>query len=209
MKRIIFSLAVLLVWQSCSSDDTQETVSNFYALTVGNSWVYKNYKYNPDSGNYDDTGVIDSISIVGTETINEHTYFRFRRKTTGNETEITFCNPNGVYFELVRDSLGFLVTDNGSIKYINNNYEEHLKRSHSWGDEIFELQEANVQINAEAGNFECLDVLHFVRLPDNTIAPGSNNYYYADGIGQVMETNSSVANPIHDVERRLDTYIIN
>jgi hypothetical protein len=209
MKRIVFSLVILLVLQSCSSDDAEQAEPNFYALTVGNSWVYKNYKYNPDSGNYDDTGVIDSVSIVGTETINENTYFRFRRKTTGNEAGLTFCYPNGEYFELVRDSLGFLVKDNGFIKFINNNYDEHLKRSHSWGDEIYQLQEGQIQVNVESGIYDCLDVLHFVRLPDNTIAAGSNNYYYADGIGQVMETNSTVADPIHDIERRLDSYVIN
>jgi hypothetical protein len=209
MKRIVFSLVILFVLQSCSSDDAQQTEPNFYALTVGNSWVYKNYKYNPDSGNYDDTGVIDSVSIVGTETINENTYFRFRRKTTGNEEGITFCNPNGEHLYLLRDSLGFLVSDSGSISYINNNYDEHLKRSHSWGDEIFQLQEGQIQISVESGIYDCSDVLHFVRLPDNDIAPGSNNYYYADGIGKIMETNSTVANPIHDIERRLDSYVIN
>lgn len=212
MKRIFSILFVITLFFSCSSNDESDNPEsqeeNFYALTVGNSWVYKNYKYNPTTELYDDTGVIDSVSIIGTEDVSGETYFKFRRWTTGNEENITFCNPNGEHFELLRDSLGYLVRDSGSIKFVNNNNDEILISSQFFGNEYFQLQENQIQIVTESGSFECYDMLYFVRDQNDEILPGTNNYYYADGIGLIFDTTSWVSEEIHTVERRLDSYYV-
>lgn len=210
MKCILFCLCFSILVFSCNTNDDSQSSNieeeNFYALTVGNSWVYKNYRYNQQTENYDYVGVIDSVSIVGTELINGNDYFRFRTWTTGNEEGIIFCNPNGEHFELLRDSLGYLIRDSGKIKYMNNNFEEVLVSSQDWGDQYFQLQQETQQIETVAGSFECLDVLHFVRLTNDEIAPGTNDYYYADGIGRIFETTSFVSQEIHTIERRLESY---
>ncbi|MFT5846980.1 MAG: hypothetical protein ACJARX_000052 [Psychroserpens sp.] len=125
MKRILISVCFFAYLFSCSSDDsvTLETQEyNFYALTVGDSWIYKNYRYDQNSEIYEDTGVKDSISIIGTEDLFGNTYFKFRRLTTGNEEAITFCNPNGEYFENLREFEGNLVKDDGTVKFTNSDY---------------------------------------------------------------------------------------
>ena len=212
MKRIVLLCYVCALSMSCStqssSDDQASIEENFYALRVGNSWVYKNYKYNPATQFYDDIGVIDSISIIGTEELKGQTFYKFRRYTTGNEEGIAFCNPNGEHFELLRDSIGFLIRNDGSIKYVSNNYDEHLIETQSWGDQYFQLQDNDVQIGLPSGTFTSLNLLHFVRLSNNQVAPGMNNYYYSKGVGRVFETNSFVSDDTHQIEKRLHSYTI-
>jgi hypothetical protein len=108
MKRLLLCFCIIVFTFSCSeSDNSENQISepdvNFFALTIGNSWVYKNYKYNAVTEMYGDTGVVDSISIVGIQDFSGESYYKFRRLTTGNEEEITFCNPNGEHFEFLRE----------------------------------------------------------------------------------------------------------
>ena len=211
MKRIIFTFCIITLAFSCSSDsttaaETQPPESNFYALTVGNSWVYKNYRYNPTTEVYDDTGVIDSVSIIGTEDILGNTYFKFRRLTTGNEANITFCNPNGEHFELLREYEGSLIRDDGGIKYVNNDYNEREVVDAGWGIIYDKLQEATQTVIVESGTFECLDTHRYARNENNEALPAIDHHMYSDGIGLIYDTTSFVSQPIHSIERRLDSY---
>ncbi|WP_417856548.1 hypothetical protein [Xanthomarina gelatinilytica] len=213
MKRILFAVCLFALFSSCSSNDEGNSQlqpeSNFYALTVGNSWVYKNYKYNINTELYEDTGVIDSISIVGTEQLNENTYYKFRRWTTGNEENIAFCNPNGEHFELLRDSLGYLVRDNGTVKFTNNDYTERELRVDTWGTVYEKLVAGETNVVVESGNFMSIHSERYAR--DNSSGeqfPGMDRFYYSDGFGLVFDTSSGVVNPIHVIERRLDSYNI-
>ena len=53
MTRIIYVCFFAILFSSCTTSDNNqdqlEAESNFYALTVGNEWVYKNYKYNSNT----------------------------------------------------------------------------------------------------------------------------------------------------------------
>ena len=80
MKKLIFIISIITILTSCNSDDDTSSQTNFYALTVGNSWVYKHYTYNNDTSTYNETGVIDSISIVGTEEIYGDTFYKFKQR---------------------------------------------------------------------------------------------------------------------------------
>ncbi len=214
MKRIFFSLFFLAFIYSCNSDDDAQTSdeqeTNFYALTVGNSWVYKNYRYSTQTQTYDDANVIDSVSIVGKEVLNGNEYFKFRRFTTGNTNNSIFFYPDGEHFELLRDSLGFLVRDDGSIKYINNFFDEVLMTSEDWGDVYVHLQDDTEVVNTAAGTFNSAVMLRYAYIGvDNTeLAEGQERYNYSDGIGLVFNTTSTVNAPIHFGERRLDSYSI-
>ncbi|WP_299890235.1 hypothetical protein [uncultured Lacinutrix sp.] len=210
MKRIIFSLCIIAFAFSCSTDSTTQTQqppeSNFYALTVGNSWVYKNYRYNPDTEEYDDTGVVDSISIVGTEDLFGVTYFKFRRLTTGNEEGITFCNANGEHFEYLREYQGALIRDDGTVKYVNNDFSERELVNAGWGIIYEALQEGTQNVTVESGVFECLDAQRYARDSDNNTLPAIDHHMYSDGIGLVYDTSSFVSSSTHSIERRLDSY---
>ncbi len=212
MKRLLILLPFALML-SCSSNDEdaqpqQPEADNFYALTVGNSWVYKNYKYNPNTQNYENTGVIDSVSIVATEDFNGNTYYKFRRSTTGNEAGITFCNENGEHFELLRDSLGYLVRNDGSIKFTNNDYNERLIVANGSINIYETLMNGSTDITVEAGTFISIHSERYARDSNNMQLPGLDVHFYSDGIGLIYDTSSFTFVDYPTIIRRLDAYTI-
>jgi len=212
MKRIIYVSFFAVLLSSCSTSDNnqnqQNEASNFYALTVGNEWVYKNYKYNPNTQNYDDTGVVDSVSIVGSEIVNGNTYFKFRRFTTGNEEEITFCNPNGEHFELLRDSLGYLIWEDGTVKFSNNDFTPRVLDAVDWGTIYEELIATDREITVESGTFISAYAQRYAILSNDEQSPGLDHFYYSDGFGLIYDTSSFVSQDIPAIVRRLDSYSV-
>ncbi|WP_299115371.1 hypothetical protein [uncultured Winogradskyella sp.] len=212
MKRIIYVCLIAFFSPSCASDNDdnpQNQDSNFYALTLGNQWVYKNYRYNSATQSYDDTGVIDSVSIVGTEIINGNTFYKFRRWTTGNEAGIAFCNPNGEHFELLRDSLGYLIRDDSSIKYANNDFSARVMNDLGWGTIYDQLIALDNEITVEAGTFISTYSQRYAISSLDEQLPGLDHFYYADGYGLIYDTSSFVSQDIPSIIRRLDSYNIN
>ncbi len=213
MKRLLLCFSISAFIFSCTESDNSENLmnppdTNFYALTIGNSWVYKNYRYNPNTLTYDDTGVIDSISIVGIQDFSGESYFKFRRLTTGNDDGITFCNPNGEYFEFYREFDGNLVNEVGSIKFTNTNYEERLLDENQWGNIYEILVEDTTTLNVEAGEFDCINSQRYARNPEGEQLAGLDRFYYSSGFGLIYDTSSLVSNNTPSIIRRLDSYLI-
>lgn len=213
MRHLFLCLCVIAITFSCSESDNSDNQinqfdDNFYALTVGNSWVYKNYRYNQNTEVYEDTGVIDSISIVGTHDFLGTSYFKFRRLTTGNEDQITFCNENGEHFEFLRELDGDLIDEMGIIKFTNNNYEDRLLREFDWGNIYETLIEGNSTIDVEAGEFSCINSERYANNLDDDQYPGLDRFYYAKGFGLIYDTSSHVSNSTPTIIRRLDSYEI-
>ncbi|NRD21012.1 hypothetical protein HNV08_13225 [Winogradskyella eckloniae] len=211
MKRIVYVFFFALLVSSCAPDNDenfQNPDSNFYALSVGNQWVYKNYKYNNSTQAYDDTNVIDSVSIVGTEFINGNTYYKFRHFTTGNENGMTFCNPNGEQFELLRDSIGYLVWDNGKIKYANNDFSARTHTELGFATIYDQLVAADNEITVEAGTFESTYSQRYAIQSNGEQANAVDHFFYADGIGLVYDTSSLMSEDIPKIKRRLVSYLV-
>ncbi len=212
MKRIFFYLCFSALFFACTSGDDiptpPPTSDNFYALTVGNSWVYKNYKYNINTQIYEDTGVIDSVSIVGTEFVEGNTFYKFRTLTTGNNDQITFCNPNGEHFELLREENGYLLQSKGIVKVVNNNYNPILTDSDTNFEYFLKLNEQRTTIETPLGSFDCAIMQYYVLNEVKERLPGTNTYLYADRIGLVYDTTSFVSQNIHSIERRLVAYLV-
>lgn len=213
MKRLLLCYCIVVFTFSCTESDTSENQINppevnFYALTVGNSWVYKNYKYNQSTEVYDDCGVVDSISIVGTQELFGVSYFKFRRLTTGNEAGITFCNENGEHFEYFREFEGNLINSEGDVKFTNNNYEERLLHGSEW----FSLHEILIDgdsiIEVEAGEFSCINSERYARSPEGDQYPGLDRFFYSSGFGLIYDTSSTLSNSTPSIIRRLDSYEI-
>ncbi|MBC3757531.1 hypothetical protein H7U19_03900 [Hyunsoonleella sp. SJ7] len=214
MKTFSFIFCIAFVLFSCTENKTSGNIENadddnFYALTVGNSWVYKNYKLNKDTNAYDLTPVIDSASIVSTEDINGNTYFKFRRLTTGNETKITFCNENGERFEFLRDSLGFLVNEEGKVKFTHTSFDERIFGENDDFNIYEALQEDTEEVTVESGIFSCVFSKRYAVLnANNEFLPGKDFFYYADGFGLIYDTSSFVSSDKPTIIRRLDSYKI-
>ncbi|AOW21002.1 hypothetical protein [Urechidicola croceus] len=228
MKNLLFLLCIigLLCTTSCDSNDnsiedinenidSNDTSSEiedpgFYALKVGNSWVYKNYKFKETSNSYEFSGVVDSISIVDTHEINNNTYFKFKRKTIGNDENDTFLyyeNGESIYY--LRDSIGYLINDSGNILYANNHFEERIVIEDNIYTAYAQLNRTNESISTEAGEFECLETeIYAVDTNTNEQFTFRDYKYYSDGIGLVYETCSFFSLDYPIVIRRLDSYSI-
>lgn len=209
--QFILLLFISILILSCdNNEDTSLTENNFYALSVGNSWIYKNYVFNSLTDEYEYLGIVDSISIIDTESIKGEVYYKLRRMTIGNENRNVFCNVNGEHFSLLRDSIGFLINDKGAIKYANNNFSEREAFTVSPGIIAYEkLLEEKTKIDTEAGSFICFDTERYARQIDNNkLFPALDHRYYADGIGFVADTQSYLAGNTPFVIRRLDSYSI-
>ena len=208
---LLFSLFFVIL--SCSKDNNQEVEQekNFYALTVGNSWVYKYYTEDDSTEEFTDfTGVLDSVSIISTQDIGGNLFYKFRRKTTRPENIFSAIgHPEGIEHYYLRDSLGYLINDHGKTTFINDDYEEHLWDQVPGDIEVFaKLKNDVTNIETEAGAFECLDMELYAR---NTHTgeqfPGLSHYYFADEVGDVRRVISFVSGPIY-YEKRLDSYEI-
>lgn len=214
MKRLFFCFYVITLFFSCNTLEETESLNslsnnNFFGLDVGNSWVYKNYKYNPNTGSYIDTGVIDSVKIIDKKIISGISYFEFKTKTSGNESGITFCNPNGIQLEYLRESDGSLISNDGHIKFTYNNFNERLLKVHQWGTVYETLVEGSSILNVEAGEFKCINSERYSKNLDNHILPGLDRFYYAKGVGLIYDTSSFATSSNPTIIRRLYSYKIN
>ncbi len=213
MRRLILCFIACLIIFACSESDYLEDQNNpsevnFYALAVGNSWVYKNYRYDHVTNLYTDSGVIDSIAIVAVQDFSGETYFKFRRLTTGNDNEIPLYGFNGEYFEFLREFEGNLMNEEGEIKFTNNNYEERLLREYSWGSVYETLVEGDEILSVEAGDFSCIKSERYFKDLDGIQLTGLDKFYYSSKYGLIYSTVSAVNNSTPLVIRRLDSYEI-
>lgn len=81
-------LSIFFIFLSCENDDSSNTTTNFFNLSVGNEWVYKVYHNTPQSeSELIFSGRTETVKIVD---IVEHQGFTFYKKqtqrTNSNET---------------------------------------------------------------------------------------------------------------------------
>ncbi|MFK7780916.1 hypothetical protein [Psychroserpens sp.] len=213
MKRILVIICIFSLFFSCSNDDSntpEAQIENFYALTVGNSWEYRWYSFNPQAG-LNPTNVTESISIVDTQSINGNLFYKFKRVVDGNDIgNITFPD-NGEYFEYYRDSLGFLVNELGGVKFVNSTTEEFVILDYQANNyaAFGQLANASSEFITEAGTFNCLEMK--IRYEDEfgNNMPAINRHFYADGIGLIKDEVVFIASPDSaGHQRRLESYDI-
>ena len=211
MKNILFFLCFIII--SCDenqeSEDINQPAENFYALTVGNSWVYKNYRYDSSSNSYEITDVVDSVSIVGKEDINGKSFYKFRRLTTGNDSNSQIFKPNGEHFEFLRDSSGTLIDDKSVVKYVNDNFTERLTRENDWGDIYEKLLSEKEIITLDSGEFDCYVMTRYAKRKEGERLASTDYIYYSEGFGLIYETISYIVQDTPVTERRLDSFVIN
>ena len=203
MKRIIYVCFLALFLSSCTTDNddnSQPEDSNFYALTVGNSWEYRWYGVSSEGVNVNPNSVAESISIVGTEEINNKIYYKFSRVISGNDPQSGsgLFPYNGEYSEFYRDSLGYLVNEEGLIKFSNSAIEEFqiieyhdnfgIINGQSVGAILYgELLDEEINYSSDAGTFQCLKVSTRIVYDGGSEAPANNSIYYSDGIGLISD----------------------
>ena len=121
--------------------------------------MYRNYSYDSSTDDYEDTGVLYAVSIVGKEDIFGNTYYKFKTLTTGNETmSCSICNENGERIRYYREYEGKFVTSNGFVAFTNNDYSDRVLSEHSWGTVMETLIKGEIDLTVEAGTFTSINL---------------------------------------------------
>jgi len=216
MGRILFLSLVVILLVSCNDDDSLpipiqiNAPSNFYALTVGNTWEYKYYQRNIDgTGSFVDTGVVDAVEITNTVNINSNIYYEVKTITSGNNGNYNYLPNDGEKNWKFRDSLGYLIDHVGGIKYANNNYDEHFVDQLDINVAYY-LQLSNTQdnITTDAGDFSCLDNHFYLKDINDNFSNSTDHIYREDGKGEILLTKSFASQTEHFAEKRLESYTV-
>lgn len=214
MKSLLLSCLICSVlFVSCNSDDdsSEEQLSeqNYYALNVGNSWKYQYFKRIDRTDQFESLDAFDDVVITGTSEINGNEYYTFETTTTGNDT-YTGVPDVGTIVTNLRDSIGYLVDENGVRLFSNSNpTQEYFIREMNVDTKLYGLlAENNETIEVPAGNFNSSLNEIFLRFPDGTISRGRDYYSYSENIGQIKTTCSFVSDSLPIQEKRLISYSI-
>jgi len=214
MKRILFLPIVLILLVSCNDDDSlpiqMNAPSNFYALTVGNTWEYKYYQRNIDgTGSFVDTGVVDVVEITNTVNLNNNIFYEFKTVTSGNNGNYSTLPSDGEKNFKFRDSLGYLIDHVGGIKYASNNHDEHLVDNFGI-DLAYYLQLSNTQdgITTISGDFYCSDNHFYLKDINGNFSNSTDHIYRENGKGEILSTMSFGSQNVHFAEKRLESYTV-
>ena len=217
MKKVIPVILVLLIIFSCDDDEngnvinpevveTDEEVQEvgFFNLVLGNQWTYEYFQRDFQTDNFETTNVIEERELIDIEEVNGELIYTIQVNTTGNENNSGLFPPEGISTYQVKDSLGYLVRLGEGIRYSSQSGEEYLIFSEGFGDVFGQLVDTEETVEVPAGNFDAQVNIRFALLnPDGELAPGMDNYLYADQIGEVFARISFVSDPQHFIERRL------
>lgn len=107
-------------------------------------------------------------------------------------TSCVTCEEEPFVITNVRDSLGYLVTDNGNLLYSSRNLEPYIYSEADWGTTFGQLQQNATIRTVSAGNFSVLNNTWFAINPNGEEYEGRVFDYYSEGIGQIEFVMSGV-----------------
>lgn len=197
-------LAILSLFSCKQEDDLLPTEDiDFYALTVGNTWIYDNYSIDID-GTTTQLTRKDTMSITAETIINGETYFLFE----GTQ----FGTPQSYYR---RDSSGFLVDETGTIFFSSTAFNQELKRDTlNIGNVVglvnsFSISNTQIDITTDAGTFNCYNFKGEIMAldPDYPHGTRESDHFYSPTIGLIWEELPYYSSP-RSVQLRLVEYQI-
>ena len=212
MNRILLLLAFSFLFLSCNKDDGNTTSDNqgqdagFFALQVGNSWVYNYFRVNSETGELSNLGATETIEVIDEEAIGEEVVFTLKTTTVDIENNCGPCNTSPEYTLKVKDSLGYLVEVDGPILFSSINDEDYLVLSQEFGDIFRVLKPNEVLITVPAGQFVSKDNERYAIDPEGNRFDGQDNLYFAEGIGEIRQTISTVSTQRIIYEKQLMSY---
>lgn len=211
MKKYTFSalaVSMLLFSYSCKDKDKAvlpESYDNYSQLKTGNYWIYN--IYDVDSlGNGMATDKYDSAYISGDTVIRGNTYY------------IKIDHYPGYRSELLRDSLHYLVNEQGTISFSSRDFQSLFYPDHliSGGDTIArktqKMTDRDAVFTVPAGTFATSDFQTIYDMyPDYRLA-GTHRVIHkrhAKNIGVISETIPFWINNPQIEEKRLVRYHVN
>lgn len=198
MLRVLFLFFISIVFLiSCKEDDSSTPISeeeNFYALKVGNKWKYEYYKFDTNQVITDTVG-IEEVEVISASQIEEVLFYDLKI-TTSNLGGCPVCNENEEITIRVRDSLGFLIEDNGKILFSNESMDPILESENEWGDVFIQLQPSSQTVVTTLGDFVCKNNERYAINPDGEQFEGRDAILYAEEVGKIKETYSGTINNV-------------
>jgi hypothetical protein len=214
MKHIFVVLFIALLCSSCKKDGasptqslgSQEKVTDYYPLTIGNYWIYQQYTA--------DTSLVftpmnryDSVYVEKDSLYNGNIYKVVRSSFWSN-------------VNLIRDSSDYLVSNNGVKLFTIKQDAGILGAKYPYGpdDSLFldtwEMHNTDSVCNVPAGQFQAKYVIIYLsstnpQLPVYPRFASSCCYAYVKNIGQVYERLGYFPGPNSFFDERLVRYHIN
>ena len=190
MKNVILILvSVIFILSSCIKDPEdpviQESVLDYYPLSVGNYWVYQR-SFCDSTWNHCDSLLTDTSKVVKDTVINNHTYYKV----------VVFPEIGPKYATYLRDSLDYIVTSKGNIILSSTDFETILKENYEIinGDTIYyyfaKMHQDTAPFETPAGSFNCLDyrISLYVK-SDNFEKEYQIHHRFAKYVGPVFNQN--------------------
>lgn len=211
---VFLFLTSALLFTSCNKDDAsapeeeQQSDAGFFALQVGNTWTYNYFRRDSQTGELTNLGGVEEVEITHEEIVNNETLFTVQINTSDPNNSCSACNHDPMLTLKVKDSLGYLVEVGGEIKFSSINTADYLVKRQEFGNIYRVLKENEVLITVPAGQFSALNNERYAIDTDGNRLDGKDNLYYADGIGEVRQTISTVIQERIIFEKQLISYSI-
>lgn len=192
MRKTCLTLLLVFIAWSCSKSDDQllsnstKTPNQFQPLTFGSYWVYEYFKVDTN-GVTEKLNQADTVFITKDTVINGNIYAVF----VGTD----FWSSEWRVLSKMRDSLGYLVDEKGTIHFSSFNFTDTLLSG--WnidldGDTLSQYASKMVDsvfmISIPTGDFECLNFR--TTYTSDQFPPGmetrNQDNYYAENIGLVQ-----------------------
>ncbi len=207
MKRSFVFLSMILLFTYCKSDiveptSSQEQVTDYFPLSVGNYWVYK--VYSADSTlNFVDNNQIDSMYVQKDSVVNGNVY-KVVKSSFFNETV------------LMRDSLNYLVTHSGKKLLTLNKSDEILSQVSYPLNELtiilsFKMKNIDSTCIVPSGNYLCKYVIGLQKSSQSNSNYKERKVFYAysKGLGRVSRRLTFLVSNAYFEERLVRYKIIN
>lgn len=202
MARLIVTLLLSTAIISCSSDDasvnSEHEETNFFGLEVGNSWKYHYYKRqgNPENQDYIFDGVKSTHEVIGITEIDNIDFFEIEINTEGT---CVGCPPEGISQQYLRVEDEQLIDEDGFIHlFVGTSVgEEQLQQIIVDNINVMISYSGESQFDSDYGNYTNTFVNQIFGVNSNSGEQYSGNdiAHYAEGIGLVYRTCSSVSSP--------------
>ncbi len=171
---------------------------NYFPLATGNYWFFDVYQIDTTGADVEYKGR-DTIQIVGDTLIDGNTYAIVQ--------ESPFLSSEPLFEYYLRDSSGFLVTNEGSVKFTSSIFNT-VVYTFEYAPTItgeFQTLETPVLLELPVGDFEALNYQQTVGHIENVGVTRMYDNYYSDGIGPVQQSFGYFIGNIN-FERRLIEY---
>lgn len=192
---LIFSLVISCKKEDDSVSKISSKTSSYYPLTVGSYWIYGHYDIDT-LGNETALPEFDSVTISGILNIRGHAYHVF----TGTEYPY---GPTNTMRDLraVRDSSGYIVDTNGRILFSDRDFSDSLhvnyeviSNNDTLHTDVFQMRSVSTPVSVPAGTFSQVLNYHgshrmyLITLPPFVPNPRDYSFYYAKGVGKILNT---------------------